>query len=105
MAAHGLPGPAALVIGIAIAVLAATLNGVLVTRIKLPPFIVTLGTLSIFTAVTLIYAGGQTISLNPGTFITWTGQTIGAVGFNVTVGDLMMLLLYAVFAYVLRLTG
>jgi fructose transport system permease protein len=36
------------------------LNGLLVTRIKLPPFIVTLGTLSIFTALTLIYAQGQT---------------------------------------------
>ena len=40
-------------------------NGLLVTRLKLPPFIVTLGTLSIFTALTLIYAQGQTISLRP----------------------------------------
>ena len=43
-----------------------TLNGLLVTRIKLPPFIVTLGTLSIFTAITLIYAAGPDHLAGPG---------------------------------------
>ena len=38
----------------------AALNGLLVTRLRLPPFIVTLGTLNIFTALTLLYSGGQT---------------------------------------------
>ena len=33
---------------------------------NLPPFIVTLGTFSIFTAVSLLYAAGQTIALGPG---------------------------------------
>src|SRR5947208_11522437 len=51
---HGLPGPVALLLGFLVAVVAAFANGVLVTKIKLPPFIVTLGTLSIFTAATLI---------------------------------------------------
>jgi fructose transport system permease protein len=46
----GVPGFLAFLIGFLIAVLAALLNGWLVTRLKLPPFIVTLGTLSIFTA-------------------------------------------------------
>jgi hypothetical protein len=49
-----------------VAVGAQGVNGLLVTRIKLPPFIVTLGTFSIFTAVTLIYAQGQTVALAPG---------------------------------------
>jgi fructose transport system permease protein len=102
---NGVPGPIAFLVGFAIAVAAAFLNGVLVTRIKLPPFIVTLGTLSIFTAATLIYAQGQTISLNPGTFLTWTGKTIPVGSLNLTVGVLMMLALYAVFAYALRQTA
>ncbi len=51
------------------------LNGMLVTRLKLPPFIVTLGTLGIFTAITLIYAQGQTVSLHPDSFVLWTGKT------------------------------
>ncbi|HVN11452.1 MAG TPA: ABC transporter permease [Kineosporiaceae bacterium] len=102
---NGAPGILALLAGFVVALVAETINGVLVTRIKLPPFIVTLGTLSIYTALTLIYAGGQTISLNPGGLLTWTGQTIGGGGFNITVGVLMMLLLYAIFAYVLQQTA
>jgi fructose transport system permease protein len=102
---HTVSGPAALLIGFLVALLAGAVNGVLVTRIKLPPFIVTLGTLSIFTAVTLIYAQGQTISLPPNTFLTWTGSTISIGPFHLTVGVLMMLLLYVVFAYVLRQTA
>jgi fructose transport system permease protein len=106
LAAHnGVPGPIAFLVGFAVAVVAALLNGVLVTRIKLPPFIVTLGTLSIFTAATLIYAQGQTISLNPGTFLTWTGKTIPVGSLHLTVGVLMMLALYGVFAYALRQTA
>jgi fructose transport system permease protein len=101
----GAPGIVALLAGIIIAVVAGTINGLLVTQIKLPPFIVTLGTLSIFTAITLIYAGGQTISLTSGGLIAWTGQTIGAGGFNITVGVLIMLLLYAGFAFVLKQTA
>lgn len=99
------PGPVALLIGLAVAVLAGALNGFLVTRIKLPPFIVTLGTLSIFTAATLIYAQGQTISLPANTFLTWTGSTIAIGSFNLTVGVILMLVLYAVFAYALRQTA
>ena len=105
LAGGGLPGVVAFLIGFALAVVAALINGLLVTRIKLPPFIVTLGTLSVFTALTLIYAQGQTITLNPGTFMTWTGTVIPIGRFGLTVGVLMMLLLYAGFAYALRQTA
>jgi fructose transport system permease protein len=101
----GVPGPVALLIGLAVAVFAGAVNGFLVTRIKLPPFIVTLGTLSIFTAATLIYAQGQTISLPADTFLTWTGSAISIGSFRVTVGVIMMFVLYAVFAYVLKQTA
>jgi fructose transport system permease protein len=102
---NGLPGPVALLIGFLVAVAAAAVNGLLVTRIKLPPFIVTLGTLSIFTAATLIYAKGQTISLAPDTFLTWTGKVISIGRLDFTVGVIMMLLLYVVFAFALRQTA
>jgi len=58
---NGVPAPLALAIGIGVGVAAGALNGLLVTRIGLPPFIVTLGTLSIFTALALLYSGGQSI--------------------------------------------
>lgn len=102
---NGMPGPLAFGAGVTVAMLAGALNGVLVTRVKLPPFIVTLGTFSIFTAATLIYAEGQTISLPAGTFLTWTGSTISLGSFNVTIGVVLMLLLYALFAFVLRQTA
>lgn len=102
---HTVSGPVAFLIGFLIAVAAALANGVLVTKIKLPPFIVTLGTLSVFTAVTLIFAQGQTISLPPGTFLTWTGNTISIGTVTLTVGVLMMLGLYVLFAYALRQTA
>jgi fructose transport system permease protein len=105
VAHHTVAAPVALLIGLLVAVAAGFVNGVLVTRIKLPPFIVTLGTLSIFTAATLIYAQGQTISLAPGTFMTWTGKTISVGSLDLTIGVLMMLALYIVSAYALRQTA
>ena len=46
--------------GLLVGTLAGAFNGYLVTRFKLPPFIVTLGTLNVFIAFTLIYASGRT---------------------------------------------
>ena len=86
--------------------LAGALNGLLVTRIKLPPFIVTLGTLSIFTAVGLMYSQGQTISLSPNTLhdLDRERRSRSATS-SITIGVLMMLLLYVVFAFVLGQTA
>src|SRR3954468_3797792 len=58
---NGLNAVLALLAGLALAVAAGLLNGLLVTRLNLPPFIVTLGTLSIFTALALLYSGGSSI--------------------------------------------
>ena len=102
---HGVPGVLALLIGAAIAILAQAVNGLLVTRIKLPPFIVTLGTLSIFTAATLIYAKGQTVTLQPGAFLLWTGNVVKIGSLHITNGVLMMIGLYVVVGFALRYTA
>jgi fructose transport system permease protein len=99
------PGVLALLIGVAIAIAAQAVNGFLVTRIKLPPFIVTLGMLSVFTAITLIYAQGQTIQLQPGSFLLWTGETFAIGSLHLTYGVLLMIVLYLVFTYALRYTA
>ena len=49
-------------------------NGGLVTRLGLPPFIVTLGTFYIAFALTHIYSNGQTITNLPSA-MTWLGNT------------------------------
>lgn len=102
---HGVPGPIALILGIIVALLTGLLNGLLVTRLNLPPFIVTLGTLSIFTAISLLYAGGQTTALNPNAFLLWTGRTISIGSVSITWGVILMLLLYVVVSFVLRSTA
>ena len=102
---QGVPGLLALVIGFGAGVLTGLLNGLLVTRLNLPPFIVTLGTFSIFTAVALLYAKGQTIALDPGAFLVWTGETISIGGVSITWGVLLMLLLYAVISFALGSTA
>jgi fructose transport system permease protein len=102
---HGVPGVLALLAGVVLAVAAQTVNGLLVTRIKLPPFIVTLGTLSIFTAVTLIYAKGQTIALPPGGFLLWSADPVSIGSLHLTNGVLLMIALYAVIGFALRYTA
>jgi fructose transport system permease protein len=100
-----MPGLWALLAGAGIAIAAQAVNGLLVTRIKLPPFIVTLGTLSVFTAITLIYAKGQTVSLQPGTFLLWSADTVSIGSLHLTTGVLLMIGLYLVLGYALRYTA
>ena len=52
-----------ILLGIIAAVLAGAVNGFLIVRFNLPPFIVTLGTLSIFSALTLILFKARTIAI------------------------------------------
>jgi fructose transport system permease protein len=102
---HGVPGVLALLLGFIVAVAAGTINGLLVTRLRLPPFIVTLGTFSIFTAISLIYAKGQSIALTPNAFLLWTGKTVSLGNFSITYGVFLMLLLYIVVSFALRNTA
>lgn len=102
----GLPGVLALFLGLVVGLAAGAFNGFLVTRLKLPPFIVTLGTLSIFVALTLLYSGGATIrGAEMPELLTSMGATFNIGGVNFTVGVLMMLLLYVVVALILGKTA
>lgn len=58
----GLPVILAFALGLVVGTFAGWFNGFLVTKFKLPPFIVTLGTLNVFIALTLIYASGRTVT-------------------------------------------
>ncbi|MFE4833215.1 ABC transporter permease [Arthrobacter sp. NPDC056691] len=102
----GLPGPLALLTGLVVGLGAGALNGFLVTRFKLPPFIVTLGTLNIFIAATLLYSGGSTVrgSNMPG-LLTWTGSTFPLGPVRISTGVIMMLLLYGAVAFILGKTA
>ena len=99
-----LPGLLALIIGTLIAIATGAVNGLLVTRLNLPPFIVTLGTLGIFTAISLLYAQGQTIALSPNSLILWTGKSFSNGSFNITYGVVIMVALYIVVGFALHYT-
>jgi fructose transport system permease protein len=100
------PAPAALALGLAVGAAAGAINGSLIARLKLPPFIVTLGALSIFTAIGLIYSQDHSISGdNLPALVNWTGITFEVGPLRITTGVLLMLLLYLVFGFVLKNTA
>ncbi|WP_245870849.1 ABC transporter permease [Asanoa hainanensis] len=102
----GMPGLLALLIGFVLAVAAGALNGLLVTRINLPPFIVTLGTLSVYTAIALLYSGGESIQAShlPG-LLNVLGEGFAIGGFRLTWGIVVMVIIYAVVGYALSQTA
>ncbi len=89
----GLPAPLAILLGISVTAAFGLINGLLVTRIKLPPFIVTLGTFNIAFAVTQLYSGAQTVTQVP-EMMTWLGNTFRIGGTSVAYGTVFMIVLY-----------
>jgi fructose transport system permease protein len=105
-AQNGWPAGLALAAGVVLGLAAGALNGILVTRIGLPPFIVTLGTLSIFTAIALLYSGGQSIQNNRlPSLLHWTGEGFAIGRFRITVGVLIVIAVYLVVGYALSQTA
>jgi fructose transport system permease protein len=94
----------AVLCGMAACVLIGYINGALVTMIKLPPFIVTLGTLNIAFAVTQLYSNAQTISGVPDA-MTFLGNTFHIGQTNITYGTVLMLGLYVLTWLFLRDTA
>jgi fructose transport system permease protein len=101
---RGVPVPVAVGAGIGVTTLFGLLNGLLVSRIKLPPFIVTLGTLNIAFALTQLYSDAQTITELPAA-MTWLGGSVALGAMSMVRGVALMLLLYAVAWFALRETA
>jgi ribose transport system permease protein len=96
----GLPIWIAVLFGLLIAVGVGLINGFLTTRLRLNPLIVTLGTMSIISGVSLVLSGGLTKVLMVDGF-NWigSGRLIG-----VPIPLILMLLTYISFSIVLRRT-
>ena len=100
----GLPPGLAVLCGVAVTTLFGLINGLLVTRIKLPPFIVTLGTLNIAFAITQLYSNSQTVTDLP-PLMTALGNTFTIGSTEIAYGAVMMLVLYGLAFFVLRETA
>ncbi|MDX1657642.1 MAG: ABC transporter permease [Nitriliruptorales bacterium] len=99
-----------LLFGLGIGLAAGAANGLLVTRLRLPPFIATLGTLSVFGALAQWFSDNVTVRnsdvVAEADILLWFGNVWEPVsGFRITFGALFMLLLYAFFTYALQNTA
>jgi fructose transport system permease protein len=85
------------------------LNGILVTRLQMPPFIVTLGTLSIFGALLIFYSESQTIREQDieaaAPFLQLMGVPFEIGGARIILGSFLLILVSIVVWYVLNRTA
>jgi fructose transport system permease protein len=100
----GMPTVLAVLCGIGVTVLFGFINGLLVTTIRLPPFIVTLGTFNVAFAITQLYSQAQTVTEVPDA-MTWLGNTFKLGGGAVSYGVVLMIVMYIVVWLWLRETG
>jgi fructose transport system permease protein len=106
---YGLPPTLAILCGLAVGALCGFLNGVLVARMKLPPFIVTLGTWQIILAANFLYSANETIRAQD---IEATAPILQFFGGNFRIGSAVftygvvtMVLLVGLLWYVLNHTA
>lgn len=100
----GMPPVLGIACGIGVTALFGLLNGLLVTKVKLPSFIVTLGTMNIAFAITQIYSEAQTVGDLP-EVMTGLGNTFTLGGTSVAWGTVVMLALYVLAWHLLRDTA
>jgi fructose transport system permease protein len=105
----GVPVEISFPLGLLTGMACGLLNGTLVTRFKLPPFIVTLGTWSILGALVLFYSRSATLRQQEveaaASFLQWTGTAIPIGAARLTYGSILMILLAALVWYVLNRTA
>ena len=98
---HGWGVGAAVAAGLAVGLLMGSINGFLITRIELPPFIATLGTMSIGRGLMYIVTKGVPVTPEVPDSFTFLGQGyIGFVPFPVVI----MVLMAMVFSILMRQT-
>lgn len=106
---YGIPAPAAIGIGLALGAAMGFVNGWLVAKVKLPPFIVTLGTWQILLSANYIYSANETIRSSEiaqkAPLLQFWGQSIQPGGVKVLYAVFLLIALVAFLAYVLRHTA
>jgi fructose transport system permease protein len=105
----GVPVEFAFALGLLTGAACGFINGAFVTWLNLPPFIVTLGTWSIFGALNLWYSQSQTIRQQEveaaAPFLQLTGTAVQVGGARLTLGSILMILLAVLVWYVLNRTA
>lgn len=106
---YGLPPTLAIMCGFAVGAFCGWINGQLVARMKLPPFIVTLGMWQIVLASNFLYSANETIRSQDisqqAPILQFFGENIRIGGAVFTYGVIGMVLLVALLWYVLNRTA
>jgi fructose transport system permease protein len=113
---YGIPAPLAVLCGLGVGTFLGLMNGWLVAYMRLPPFIVTLGTWQIILASNFLYSRNETIRAQDieasAPLLQFFAHTFkigadenGRGGATFTYGVIFMLLLVVVLAYALRSTA
>jgi fructose transport system permease protein len=101
---NGVNAYLAILAGVAVCVAFGLLNGGLITKMDLPPFIVTLGTYNIAFAINHIYSQNQTVAGIPAP-MAFLGETFQVFQTSITYGTVVMFALYLLTWFVLRETA
>jgi fructose transport system permease protein len=102
--AEGVDPLLAIALGILACVAFGVINGGLVTAVRLPAFIVTLGTLNIAFALTHVYSNDETYSELPSELLFF-GKTFSIGNTDVTYGVVVMFVLFGIAWYALTQTA
>lgn len=106
---YGVPAPLAIVVGLGLGTAMGALNGLLIARLKLPPFIATLGTWQILLASNFIFSANETIRSQDiaerAPALQFWGQAIQPGGVKVLYAVFLLIALVAIMSYVLRHTA
>lgn len=106
---YGIPVQLSIPIGLAAGTAIGAASGWLVAKVKLPPFIVTLGMWQIVLAANYIFSANETIRSQDiaaeAPLLQFFGTQIKIAGATFTYGVIFMILLVAVLAYILRHTA
>ena len=105
----GIPILLAFPLGLLCGLAFGALNGALVTRLKMPPFIVTLGTLSIIGALNTFYSRSETIRSQDietsAPFLQLMGVPIEIGGARIILGSFLLIVVAIVVWYILNRTA
>ena len=105
----GWPTALAIAAGLFVAILMGALNGALVAYIRLPPFIVTLGTLGIFKAIKLWFTQSESVRAidieNNAPSLLFFGSGWNYHGFQLTFGSIGLIVLAFIVWYMLNRTA
>ena len=106
---YGIPAPVAVACGLAVGTACGFLNGWLVSVMRLPPFIVTLGSWQIFLATNYLYSANETIRAQEieaeAPILQFFGAKFEIGGAVFTVGVVFMIALIVLLGWVLRHTA